>query len=126
MPFNQFEGLPLDFPLLEVEMENQPFKTTKDYDNFLKRIDAFAVWMNTAEKNFRDGMKQNVMLPKTGGEMIPQMRGEEIISENFDKNIFYGPIKKIPANFSAADKQNTPYFIKTPSNENYSCLPKNG
>ena len=37
--------------------------------------------------------------------MIPQMRGEEIISENFDKNIFYGPIKKIPASFSAADKQ---------------------
>lgn len=106
MPFNQFEGLPLDFPLLGSGDGNQPFKTTKDYDNFLKRIDAFAVWMNTAEKNFRDGMKQNVVLPKKlVVKMIPQMRGEEIISENFDKNIFYGPIKKIPANFSAADRQ---------------------
>ena len=26
--------------------------------------------------------------------MIPQMHSEEIITEDFDKNIFYGPIKK--------------------------------
>jgi uncharacterized protein (DUF885 family) len=64
MPFSQFEGLPLDFPLLGSAEGNQPFKTTKDYDNWLKRIDAFVIWMNTAEKNFREGMKQNVVLPK--------------------------------------------------------------
>jgi uncharacterized protein (DUF885 family) len=73
MPFNQFEGLPLDFPLLGSGDGNQPFKTTKDYDNFLKRIDAFAVWMNTAEKNFRDGMKQNVVLPKKLVKKIKRM-----------------------------------------------------
>lgn len=105
IPFNQFEGLPLDFPLLGSAEGNQPFKTTKDYDNFLKRIDAFVIWMNTAENNFREGMKQNVMLPKKlVVKMIPQMRGEEIISENFDKNIFFGSIKKLPTNFSAAEK----------------------
>ena len=105
IPFNQFEGLPLDFPLLGSAEGNQPFKTTKDYDNFLKRIDAFVIWMNTAENNFREGMKQNVVLPKKlVVKMIPQMRGEEIISENFDKNIFFGSIKKLPTNFSAAEK----------------------
>ena len=36
IPFSQFEGLPLDFPLLGSAEGNQPFKTTKDYDNFLK------------------------------------------------------------------------------------------
>ena len=106
MPFSQFEGLPLDFPLLGSAEGNQPFKTTKDYDNWLKRIDAFVIWMNTAEKNFREGMKQNVVLPKKlVVKMIPQMRSEEIIIENFDKNIFYGPIKKMPKNFSARDKE---------------------
>ena len=64
IPFSQFEGLPLDFPLLGSGEGNQPFKTTKDYDNFLKRIDAFTVWMKTAENNFREGMKQKVVLPK--------------------------------------------------------------
>ena len=42
---------------------------------------------------------------KIGGKMIPQMRGEEIISENFDKKIFSTTNQKIPANFSVADKQ---------------------
>ena len=106
MPFSQFEGLPLDFPLLGSAEGNQPFKTIKDYDNWLKRIDAFVIWMNTAEKNFREGMKQNVVLPKKlVVKMIPQMHSEEIITEDFDKNIFYGPIKKMPKNFSAKDKE---------------------
>ena len=106
MPFSQFEGLPLDFPLLGSAEGNQPFKTTKDYDNWLKRIDAFVIWMTTAEKNFREGMKQNVVLPKKlVVKMIPQMHSEEIITEDFDKNIFYGPIKKMPKNFSAKDKE---------------------
>ena len=106
LPVSQFEGLPLDFPLLGSAEGNQPFKTTKDYDNWLKRIDAFVIWMNTAEKNFREGMKQNVVLPKKlVVKMIPQMHSEEIITEDFDKNIFYGPIKKMPKNFSAKDKE---------------------
>ena len=106
LPFSQFEGLPLDFPLLGSAEGNQPFTTTKDYDNWLKRIDAFVIWMNTAEKNFREGMKQNVVLPKKlVVKMIPQMHSEEIITEDFDKNIFYGPIKKMPKNFSAKDKE---------------------
>ena len=105
IPFSQFEGLPLDFPLLGSAEGNQPFKTTKDYDNFLKRIDAFTIWMKTAENNFREGMKQNVVLPKKLViKMIPQMRGEEIITDDFEKNIFYGPIKKMPTKFTAADK----------------------
>ena len=106
LPFSQFEGLPLDFPLLGSAEGNQPFKTTQDYDNWLKRIDAFVIWMTTAEKNFREGMKQNVFLPKKlVVKMIPQMHSEEIITEDFDKNIFYGPIKKMPKNFSAKDKE---------------------
>ena len=106
LPFSQFEGLPLDFPLLGSAEGNQPFKTTQDYDNWLKRIDAFVIWMNTAEKNFREGMKQNVVLPKKlVVKMIPQMHSEEIITEDFDKNIFYGPIKKMPKNFSVKDKE---------------------
>ena len=62
-----------------------------------------------------DGMKQNVMLKKLVVKMIPQMRGEEIISENFDKNIFYGPIKKNSSQFFCWINKSTLYFIKTPS-----------
>lgn len=106
IPFNQFDGLPLDFPLLGSAEGNQPFKTTKDYDNWLKRIDAFSIWMTTAEKNFREGISQHVVLPKKlVVKMIPQMHSEEITTDNFDKNIFYGPIKKLPKEFSVKDKE---------------------
>ena len=105
IPFTQFGGLPLDFPLLGSGAGNQPFKTTKDYDNWLKRIDLFAVWMDSAQSNFRQGEKTGFVLPKKLVlKMIPQLRAAEINSTDMKKNIFYGPIKNLPKDFSSADK----------------------
>ncbi len=105
IPFTQFDGLPLQFPLLGSGKGNQPFKTQKDYDNWLKRMDLFAVWMDSAQSNFRQGEKVGFVLPKKLVlKMIPQMRGEEIISTDMHKNIFYGPITQLPNNFSPVEK----------------------
>ncbi|SHK11399.1 DUF885 domain-containing protein [Epilithonimonas mollis] len=100
IPFTQFDGLPLTFPMLGSGTGIQPFKTEKDYDNWLKRIEEFPVWMDSAIENFRSGIKNNVVLPKAlVVKMIPQMKAEEITTTDIDKNIFYGPIKKIPKDF---------------------------
>ena len=105
IPFTQFGGLPLDFPLLGSGAGNQPFKTQKDYDNWLKRIDLFSVWMDSAQSNFQQGMKTGFVLPKKlVVKIIPQLRASEITSTDMQKNIFYGPIKNLPKDFSAADK----------------------
>ncbi|MBC7556366.1 MAG: DUF885 domain-containing protein [Chryseobacterium sp.] len=105
IPFTQFGGLPLDFPLLGSGVGNQPFKTQKDYDNWLKRIDLFSVWMDSAQSNFQQGMKTGFVLPKKlVVKIIPQLRASEITSTDMQKNIFYGPIKNLPKDFSAADK----------------------
>lgn len=106
IPFTQFGGLPLDFPLLGSGEGNQPFKTTKDYDNWLARMEKFPAWMDTAIENFRSGMTANTVLPKKLVlKMIPQMKAEELVSPRADKNIFYGPVKKFPKNFTPAQKQ---------------------
>lgn len=106
IPFTQFEGLPLEFPMLGSGNGSQPFKTPKDYMNWLKRIDAFTIWMDTAMKNFKEGIKYQMVLPsKLVKKMIPQMEAEEIITKDLSKNIFYTPIRQIPASFSAADKE---------------------
>ncbi len=106
IPFTQFGGLPLEFPLLGSGEGNQPFKTTKDYDNWLARMNKFPEWMDAATENFRAGMTANTVLPKKIVlKMIPQMKAEELVSSNADKNIFYGPIKKFPKNFSPAQKE---------------------
>ena len=58
--------------------------------------------------------------------MIPQMRGEEIISENFDKIFSTDQSKKSQPIFLLQINKSTPYFIKTPSKQNYSCLQRMG
>ncbi|MBP7498988.1 MAG: DUF885 domain-containing protein [Chryseobacterium sp.] len=100
IPFTQFGGLPLDFPMLGSGTGIQPFKTEKDYDNWLKRMELFPVWMDSAIENFRLGIKNKVVLPKSLViKMIPQMKAEEITTFDIDKNIFYGPIKNMPKDF---------------------------
>lgn len=106
IPFTQFDGLPLQFPLLGSGSGFQPFKTEKDYQDWLIRADKFPKWMDAAIENFREGMKNNYVLPqKLVVKMIPQMTAEEIVSPDFEKNIFYGPVKNFPKNFSEAQKE---------------------
>lgn len=105
IPFTQFGGLPLDFPLLGSGEGAQPFKNEKDYENWLKRMNQFPNWMETATENFREGMKTGMVLPKALiVKMIPQMRAEEITSPDFEKNIFYGPVRNFPKGMSDAAK----------------------
>lgn len=106
IPFSQFDGLPLSFPLMGSGQGSQPFNTEKDYADWLKRMEKFPEWMDAAEDNFRQGMATGMMLPKKLVlKMIPQMKAEEIITDNMQKNIFFGPVKKFPAGISAAKKE---------------------
>lgn len=105
IPFTQFGGLPLEFPLLGSGSGNQPFKTDKDYDNWLKRMEQFPVWMEAAKENFRAGMTSGQVLPqKLVLKMIPQMNAEELTSADATKNIFFGPVRNFPTTFSAAQR----------------------
>ena len=106
IPFTQFSGLPLEFPLLGSGEGSQPFKTEKDYMDWLQRMEKFPDWMNTAEGNFREGIKNGLVLPKTlVAKMIPQMKADELTSADFDKNIFFGPVKNFPKNFSKSQRE---------------------
>ncbi|GAB3805959.1 DUF885 domain-containing protein [Spirosoma humi] len=103
MPFNQFTGLTLTFGQLGSGEGSQPFKTVKDYDDWLKRVSAFTVWGDTAIAAFRKGMATGRVLPKSlVVKMIPQMT--DLVVSDPTKSLFYGPIKKLPPTFSAADK----------------------
>ena len=103
LPFNQMGALPLTIGQLGSGTGAQPFKTVKDYDNWLKRVTAFTVWADTAIGNFKKGMAAGIVFPKSlVVKMYPQMLG--MIVADPKKSLFYGPIEKMPASFSAADK----------------------
>lgn len=102
IPFNQFRGV----PLLLGQMGGgtyQPFRTPKDYDNWLQRATAFSSWTDSAIVYFKKGMAANYVLPKAAVvKMIPQMQA--MVTDSAVKSLFYGPIKSMPANFSETDR----------------------
>ncbi|MBC6696505.1 DUF885 domain-containing protein [Hymenobacter puniceus] len=103
MPFQQFWGLPITMGQYGSGEGVQPFKTAKDYDNWLGRVRGFSVWADTAISNFRVGMQTGVVLPRAlVKKMIPQMR--DLVVTDPTKSLFYGPINKLPADMPAADK----------------------
>jgi uncharacterized protein (DUF885 family) len=104
IPFDQFWGLPLTLGQMGNGSGSQPFKTVQDYDNWIKRAGTFNVWADSAIVAFRKGIAANYVLPKAlVVKMIPEMEAMQV--SDATKSIFYGPIEKMPATFSDADKQ---------------------
>ena len=103
MPMNQFRSLPNELPSLGSGTGIQPFKTVTDYYNWLKRLDQFTDWADTAIANFNKGISIGMILPKAlVVKMIPQLEAQTVSDES--KNIFYGPIKNMPASFAENEK----------------------
>lgn len=106
IPFNQFDGLPLTFGQMGSGSGIHPFKTVKDYDSWLKRMDNFNVWSLAAIERFREGMRDNYVLPKIlVGRMVGQLLDPTIVCNDPEKSLFYGPIKSMPTSFPAADRE---------------------
>jgi len=104
IPANQFWGLPLTLGQLGSGDGSQPFKTAKDYDNWLKRAGQFSVWVDSAIIYFNKGIAAGVTLPASlVTKMIPQCAAMQ--TANVADNLFYGPIQKLPSTFSAAEKE---------------------
>ena len=105
MPANQFYGLPITLGQYGSGQGNQPFKTVKDYENWLGRAHGFVAWTDSAIANFRVGMRAGVVLPKVLVQrMIPQLLAPDLVPTDPTKSLYYGPIERLPNSFSAADK----------------------
>ncbi len=103
LPFNQMFALPLTIGQFGSGTGAQPFKTVQDYQNWLKRLQAFSVWSNTAIENFKKGVQTGQVLPKAlVVKIIPQMHAMEVTDPT--KSLFYEPVNNFPKSFSNADK----------------------
>jgi len=103
MPLNQFGNIVGSFAQLGSGTSAQPFKTVQDYDNWLKRAGKMPELLAQMQVNMREGMKMGMVQPKVLMlKVLPQL--DDIAKDKLDENIFWLPIKNIPASFSAADK----------------------
>ena len=103
MPINQIFSTHLMISQLAGGTSIQPFKTVKDYENWLKRVDGFVVWCDTALVNMKTGIKKGVVLPTSLiKKVIPQLA--DMDHGPVTQHLFYSPVKNFPKDFSAADK----------------------
>lgn len=104
IPFQQFWGLTLTMGQLGNGTGNQPFKTVKDYDDWLARATKFSTWADSAILYFRKGIAANYVLPRAlVVKMIPQM--DAMLTTDATKSLYFGPVQKFPASFGDADKK---------------------
>ena len=103
MPLNQFWSLNLTIGQMASGSGTQPFKTVKDYDNWLSRLNAYTVWCDSAIQCMKTGLKDGYVLPKVLTEkVIPQF--ESLSRGPVTGHLFFMPIKSMPAEFSPDDK----------------------
>ena len=104
MPIQQFWGTNLTMAQFAGGSSAQPFKTEKDYRNFLKRMDLFSVWMDSAIVYMKKGIDKGVVLPKVlTAKVIPQF--ESMVTPKVEDNIFYSTIKSFPKDFTSEQKE---------------------
>jgi len=103
LPLDHFNGWQIYFPDLSSGEGAAPYKTVQDYDNGLSRIGEFTTFLDAAIARFRQGAADGVTLPKlVVDNMIEQL--DALLAQGVEGSTFYGPIRKLPADFSDADR----------------------
>ncbi len=104
LPLSQTGGLPTFMPSLGSGTNAQPFATVQDYENWLKRLDGFVVWMDQAIVNMREGVAKGVVQPRPVMEkVLPQL--DSMIVARAEDSVFYKPVSKFPESIPAADRE---------------------
>jgi len=103
MPINQFSSTPLFFARLGAGASVHPFKTVKNYEDFLGRMDGFQAWVDTSIFYMKEGIAKGVVQPKILIEKaIPQF--ETQLVEDVTESMFYSPINNLPEDFANEDR----------------------
>ncbi|WP_035375349.1 DUF885 domain-containing protein [Pseudoduganella violaceinigra] len=103
LPLNHFDNIPSTLANYASGTGSQPLGTVKQYQDYLSRVRQLAPWIDQAIANMREGIKKGVVHPKAITQaMLPQMAA--LRSKSAESSVYYSPIARMPASFSAADK----------------------
>ncbi len=103
-PLNQFFNVMNSFVQFGSGASAHPFKTVKDYDDWLSRIDDFVINTDQMMENMRAGMQQGIVQPRILMEkVVPQLESQ--IIDDVTQSAFYKPIENMPEEFSDEDRE---------------------
>ncbi len=102
-PIDHFTGFHTFFPELQSGEGAAPFKTVKDYEDGLKRMDGFVTYLDAAIGRFRQGAKAGVVQPKLVVQnVIDQL--DNLLAPKLDDAVMMKPVAKFPDGVAAADQ----------------------
>jgi uncharacterized protein (DUF885 family) len=105
LAINSYSNWPAAFARLGSGQGAHPFRTTRDYDAFLARMDGFVVWVDQAINNLRAGVTKGVVLPQIVVERtLPQLEAFGRL-EDPRQTVFWQPLLNFPAGPSVADRR---------------------
>ncbi len=104
MPLDQFRNFTSGFAQLGSGAGVHRFRTVKDYDDFLSRIDGFVDAVDVAIANMRQGVAQGIVQPRVLMERtLPQLAAHVVTSP--DSSIFYQPIRNLPEGIAQRERE---------------------
>ena len=103
-PINQFYSVTNFFVQLGSGASAHPFKTVKDYDDFLSRADDFSIIIDQYIVNMKEGMREGVVQPRILMEKLQPQIDAHVV-ENVEDSNFYSPVRNMPEDFSEEDRK---------------------
>jgi uncharacterized protein (DUF885 family) len=104
IPLNQFFNFTAGFVQMGAGTGLHPFRTVKDYEDFLSRMRGFARVVDDAIANMREGMQTGIVQPRVLMErVLPQLSAHVV--DDPTQSLFWGPITNLPAEFTPAERE---------------------
>ncbi len=104
LPIDQLRSLPILMAQLASGSSVQPFATTLDYDNWLRRLDGLVVWMDQAIANMRRGMEKSIVQPAiVVQKILPQLAALTV--DDPAQSIFHRPVEQFPDAVPAEERE---------------------
>ena len=104
LPLQQVSGLHVQFAVLGSGRGVHPFRTTRDYENFLARMDAFVAWADQSIANMRAGAEKGFVQPRVVVERVLAQL-EALAVEDPRQSVFWEPVRSFPAGVPESDRE---------------------
>lgn len=103
-PVSQFFSVPNFMVMFGSGATAQPFKTLKDYDDWISRSGGFAAHVDLSISKMREGVELGVVQPRILMEKtLPQLSAQVVATP--EASAFWQPIANIPESFTDEDRE---------------------
>ncbi len=104
LPINQMFSIPSFFAQLGSGGSIQPFRTEKDYRDWLGRVERLAPLVDQAIANMKRGIELGVVQPRALMEKVPPQIAAHLV-ENVEDSIFLKPLESFPEDMAEVTRE---------------------